>query len=410
MSKRVKRYKGKRHSNVIYIDEKVKPKKTWVIPLIMAVILISALTVGIISYNNYLHDNVRIFNLKMDRLENKAITDETKELLGDDPAGDIGNAVFISVCNSMEKTQVFRSTGDTLEGAFSQAKQYVIDFLSLNKKFDSYWVKLDIVKVCEETNSAGISKLIEECSSGYNIAGLAFDDEFKSALLPQEIDASELFDYDNDEISIENLNILLGREKEEYIEELPEMFYTFSCLSWLCDDKSFVKDLSSEYPSYGRRSMSATDKVAEGMSARSVNYLQNFVGEDGKFIGSYYPTLGYENPDYSNEDHAGAVWAMLEFYKHQDSENLKNKIDLAVDYMVSTIVEDGDTAYAVTGDEVTPDVTSMYITTLVEYMRVFETDKYEEICKELGNGLLNLIDTDKFSYTKTLSRIFTSKK
>lgn len=409
MSKRVKKYKGKRHISDIKIEE-VKPKKSWVTFLVVSLIVIGCIIGAILWFNSYLHDNVNIFNTKIEKLENMALSDKTREELGEKPAGDIGNAVFISVCNSMEKTQVFRATGDTLDGAFSQVKQYVTEFLKLNKQFNPYWVKLDIVKVCEETNDKGMSELIKECSSGYNIAGLSFDDEFKSALLPQEIDSSELFDYDDNEISIENLNIMLGREKEDYIEELPDTFYTFSCLSWFCDDKSFVKELSNEYPSYGRRSMSATDKVAEGMSAWAVNYLQNFVGDNGKFLGNYYPTLGYEHPDYSNEDHAGAVWAMIEFYKHQKSETLKQKIDLAVNYMVSSIIEDGDNAYAVTGGEVTADVTSMYITTLVEYMRVFETDKFEDICKELGNGLLTLIDTDKFSYVKTLNEDLSENK
>lgn len=409
MSKKVKKYKGKRHPEEVAVKEK-RSVKSMIVPLAISFIVVLVIIAGIIYYVNRLYDNEVIFNTKINKIENLAITDEIKETLGENPAGDIGNAVFISICNSMEKAIVFRATGDTLDSAFNQVKQFVIDFLHMNKKFDPYWVKLDIVKVCEEVNGAGVSELIKECSSGYNIAGLSFDEEFKSALLPQEIDSGELFDYENDEISIENLNILLGKEKEEYIEELPELFYTFSCLSWLCDDKSFVKELSSEYPSYGRRDMSATDEVTIGMSAWAVNYMQEFIGDDGKFIHNYYPTLGYEHPDYSNDDHAGAVWTLLEFYKSQKSEKLKHKIDLAIDYLLSTIVYDGDKAYAVNSDEITADTTSLYITALVEYMRVFETEEYIDVCKQLGNGILNLVDTDKFSYTKSLNSDLSENK
>ena len=109
--------------------------------------------------------------------------------------------------------------------------------------------------------------------------------------------------------------------------------------------------------------------------------------------------------------HAITIWSLICSYKIEPNEKLKKDIDITINYMLNHIIyKNEETAYLLDGKEIKLGGNAIAVITLTEYMDVFQTDKYKEICNALGIGILTMFDKETGEWFHVLNNDFSEKE
>lgn len=358
-------------------------------------------------------DNVELYEEKIRLLKEQAVTDEIIWELGDTPAGDIGHAVFISVCDTTKRSYVYTGTAKDLESAWDAASDQAKKALKKNE-MEPVWVKADVVYISETVSMEELEKAIYSSRHEFFRYGVAFDDKYETALLEAEMNGAGVFEYEEGGIILNYLNMQLESTEREMLDMLPEQVRVFQCFGWFCDEDKNVYSLDSGGLDYGRRKVETVDSAfVEDMIVNASEFLVNQVQEDGTFIYGYDPRFGSRLEGYNIVRHASTIWSLLCRYRIDPSEELAAKIDLTIEYMLSQLVyENNETAYLYeqNDDEIKLGGCGVAVVALTEYMDVFQNRKYERECIALGNGILAMLDQDTGEYYHVLNGDFSTKE
>lgn len=353
------------------------------------------------------------FAKKMSILKEHAINEDTLFETGKDPAGDAGHAVFISVSDTASRALVFTGTGETLADAWNTAILEADKGLTESVMLP-HWIKVDITYLSETIPLETLNQAILASRSEFFRYGVAFDGAFDTALLEAELNGSKIFNYDDGCIDMEYLNNYLQKQGRESIKKLPENVTVFQCMSWFCDETNQVYDLYATGLEYGRRKVNLIDDTyAESLIDSSMDFLLAQQKEDGSFIYGMYPRFDNEIENYNIVRHAAAIWSMVCRYRMTGETELAEKIELAINYLIDNILyADDNTAYLyeAKSDEIKLGGNGLAVIAMTEYMDAVQTDKYEEICTKLGNGILTMMDQQTGKYYHVLNGDFTQKE
>ena len=362
-------------------------KSTWMLAGVTAVMVLTLLVivVSLVSGTAAERSGIKNYKEKIGRLRNSAVTEETRRLTGDSPAGaQAGQAVFISICNAQQRASVFAGTGEDLESAWEDADAKVRDYLKQNN-FVPKWVKADVVYDSELIEDSELAKQVWSARSEFYRYGIAFDENYRTALLEAELNGAKIYDYDDQgtPLDFEYLNRYLKKAGRGQLEELPEVYTIFQCLGWFCDEENNVYELYHDGLEYGRRQIELIDRdYAYGLLTSAADFLADQVKEDGSFVYGMYPRFD-------------------------------NEIDRTIGYMIENIVyADDDTAYLYEekSDEIKLGGCGMAVVALTEYMDVFGNDRYVELCEKLGRGILSMFDAETGEYYHVLNGDFSRKE
>lgn len=310
--------------------------------------------------------------------------------------------VFISVTDSQQKAYVSNAKSDSLKKAIDIAKELMNNNI-LEYKIDPEWVKIDVVNEEDSITKLELKNELNANENSYR-RGISLDTTYNVALLDSELNANQILDYEKKEINLNKLNNYLtsNNKKEEKLSQIPNEFITFSCVSYVYDNKEIYK-LGTSTENYGRRQEKELDenKILEVMINTS-EYLINCVKEDGKFIYSYNPISDNESNSYNILRHEGTTWSMIEVYNLTKNKKLKENIELAIKFVVNNSVKykDDNTAYIIENknNEIKLGANGIGILMFIEYMEVFNTDEYEDLVIKLGNGMLDMQNDDGSYY------------
>ena len=109
--------------------------------------------------------------------------------------------------------------------------------------------------------------------------------------------------------------------------------------------------------------------------------------------------------------HAGSVWSLVLAYRVTGDSFILQKIEVALGYLVKNSFykykrpkDEENTAYIaeLTDKEVKLGGSAVAVLALTEYMDAVGSDKYTKLCRELGNGILELLDSDTGEFTHVL--------
>ena len=353
--------------------------------------------------------NVRMYREKAERLKAETLTEDIRWELGSTPAGTIGHAVMISVCDTQQRASVFTGTGADLDSAWEAANKKVEAFLK-QSKLQPTWVKADVVYISETVDAAALNQAIKNSRNEFLRYGIAFDGNYQTALLESELNGYKIYDYENGEINFDYLNRYLKKSDRAQLDTLPETYTVFQTFSRFCDEENVVYKLSAGGFDYGRRSVDVVDAAyAEELIATASDYLAGQIKEDGSFVYGYYPRFDNEIENYNILRHAGTVWSLICRYRMTGDAELAETIDLAIEYMLSQLVYlDENTAYLYEAkdDEIKLGGCGIAVVALTEYMDAFDTDKYLDVCRKMGNGILTLMDQKNGTYYHVLNGDF----
>ena len=353
------------------------------------------------------------FDRKAGLLEARLLAEEVEAELEDIRAEGSGFAVFLSVCDTASRAAVYTGTGDTLEAAWTDARNTTRTALEASG-LEPVWVRVDVPYSKRPLSASALSWELSSHWPELYRDGLAFDPAFKTALLETELNGAKLYDYDNDKIDQTYLNNYLRKAGRPEIERLPTEFTAFRCFGWLCDENGDVIPICGEESGYGRRKIDLIDADYAAQLIRSgSDFLLDQLKEDGTFVYGYYPRFDNEIENYNIVRHASTIWSLLCRYRMDPTEETAAAIDSAVAYMLSQIVfSDEETAYLYEkkSDEIKLGGCGLAVVVLTEYMDVFETRKYEDLCRQLGNGILSLFDQETGTYYHVLNGDFSRKE
>lgn len=320
--------------------------------------------------------------------------------------------VFFSVCNTFSRARVIRHTAASLDEAWRGACNAAGKYLS-SKECDPKWVKADIICKSEKIT---LQKLIETVSKGYNEffrRGISFDNEFKTAMLEAEINGNRVISYKEHTVKKEQVNKYLPTVCGELLSELPDEVIVFDCKSAFCDENNNTYELYGKGNNCGRRVLKKFDKsTALSVITTSSEYLSMQLDLSGKFEYGVYPVFHKIIPSYNILRHASSIWSLVCAYRITGDRFILRQVECALGYLVKHSFykykkprEEENTAFIADLEkrEVKLGGNAVAIIVLTEYMNVTGTDKYKKLCAELGNGILELLDTETGEFTHVLS-------
>ena len=378
--------------------------------LLWLLLPISAVIALIIWFLPRTNEKQKDFLNKADLLKTEIVTDETVNALGNTPVDSLGNVVFFSVCDGSTRAKVYTGTGKNLSDAWENAVKCTLKGIKRDST-EPRWVRADVVCKAWSVTAADILTEIDDTPSGFDFNGLAFDPQFETAFPEGKMNGMGIYDYKKDRISVERVNDWLEENGQKPLQILPDDMVGFECRGWFCDENNNIHILCHDGADTGRRMVSAIDAdYAQNIIDTASSFLMNQVQPDGSFIYGIRPQFDKEIDDYNILRHSGTIWSLICRYRMFPDDVLKEKIESAISYMLDQIRYDDDgAAYLkeVNDTEMKLGGNGIAVVTLTEYMDVFEDEKYREVCKALGEGILKQQDPEDGSYWHILYSDFT---
>ena len=380
------------------------------IAAVLAVVLLAAILLFLPTIGGA---DLTQFQAKVEQLRQEALADWVREELGDAPAGGAGQAVFLSVSNGTERASVYTGTGQTLDDAWANAAEQAEKALRKSGATPR-WVKADLVYFSGVVTADSLAQAMRDTREGFFRYGAAFDGGFQTALLEAELNSAGIYDYENGGVDLEALNQYLKTAGRERLDALPSEYTLFQCASWLCDEVGTVRQLSAAGLDYGRRSIDPiTGEFAQALVLDAAGFLEEQVQKDGTFLYGMDPRFDKPLKSYNILRHAGSLWSMICAYRLNPSDSLREKIDLAAEYLVSQVRYDDEGrafVYEEKSDEIKLGGCGLGIIALTEYMDVFQDSRYLYVSKALGDGILSLMDRTAGTYYHVLNGDFSRKE
>ncbi len=321
-------------------------------------------------------------------------------------------AAFLSVCDTNERAFVFRAADASPERAWEQVCGRAEDFVR-RYDYSPVWVKADIMSSAERVNFSVLQQLIADSRNEFFRRGIAFDDGFETALIEAEINGNRVISYKKHMIELPVVNEYLASCDIPTLREFPEEVTLFDCESLFCGDGGEVSVLYGSGNNCGRRISGRFDKdKALEVISTSSEYLSMQVRMDGRFEYGCYPINHTEIPGYNILRHSSAIWSMICSYRLTGDKFTLNQIIKATGYMVANTYKkypdrEGRLNTVFLADtnrsEVKVGGNALAVIMLTEYMSVTGSDKYDRLCRELGNGILELFNRSDGSFFHVLN-------
>lgn len=373
----------------------------------LALILAATLTAGLLSGCTKTvkwEEAAEALQVKTEALQTVVLSEQVREWLKEDPAGEAGYVVFLSVCGGEEQANVYCGTGDTLDIAWDAVEQSAGAAVRTGGP-NPLWVRADLVYVSTTLSTRALAGIGEIFGAGGFRYGLAFDSGYETALLEAELNTAGILDYENGGLDMEVLNDYLEKTGRTSLNALPENCTAFQCAGWLCDENGNVIQLGLEDECYGHREYdTVTGDTAAALALDGAEYLAGGVEEDGS-------VLQLEGEPLSIPRHAEILSAMLCGYRLYPSEALAGSIDRAASWLAGQIAyTEDDIAFPLDNDEITLEGCALSLIAFADCVEASGDENYLSICQALGAGMLSLLDTATGTFTHVLDATDLSRK
>lgn len=349
-------------------------------------------------------ERVAAFREKAEAVRSAALADWVREELGENPAGEAGHAVFLSVCDGTKRASVYSGTGATPDAAWDAAAAAAERALREGGPAP-LWLKADLVYLSSPLSAQALENIGEVFGAGGFRYGLALDPGYQNAFLEAELNSTGIYDYENGGVDLERLNSYLTGNGREALGALPDQYIAFQCAGWFCGEDGNVCQLILDEPGYGRRELAAVGgDTARALVLDGAEYLAGLVGEDGAVS-----TAGGEPLDAAG--HAEVLSALIQGYELKPDEALGGSIDRAASRLLAGIAyTDGGPAYVPDGGEITLESCALSLIALADCMEASGNTAYLPACEALGAGILSLLDTETGSFFQVLDAASLGRK
>ncbi len=321
-------------------------------------------------------------------------------------------AAFISVCDTLSRAVVLRGVGDNPEAAWDKACAAAVDHVR-KSGCNAQWVKADITCSSRRVPFSELAETLEKTRCGSFRNGISFDEGMNISVIEAEISSARLIAYKTHALELTRVNRYLSSCGLPTLSGFPENVILFDCVSRFCDENGRVYALYGSGPDCGRRVIDGIDRdIALQVITTSSEYLSMQVGTDGKMDYGWYPLQHNAVEGYNIMRHCSAIWGMLCAYRLTGDKFTLGQAEKALAYLVGESFGKypkrqgrDNTSYIreSTKGEVKLGAGALAILVMTEYMDITGSRQYTKLCRELGNGILELFDRRDGSFFHVLN-------
>jgi UDP-N-acetylmuramoyl-tripeptide--D-alanyl-D-alanine ligase len=324
--------------------------------------------------------------------------------------------LFFSVSDGAERAHVVHATGASFDAAWQKGASDV-RLLMTRRRLEGRWLRVDWATGVEAMSIATLKTCLAGTKRNYFRLGLAFDPEFRTAFLEQELNANAML-YGGNTIEhavLNEPNVMVyaarrfGRKLTIDVSDEKEVF-VLSSRGLFCDEKGTIHELHGSGLDAGRRRIERlTHEDVRSLVDEGSRYLSRQVNADGSFVYGYHPCFDRRIDTYNTLRHASTTYAMIEAWEVTRDAGLKQAIDRALAHLGTLIREvalpDGrEGAFLVDlGGEIKLGGNAVAVLALAKYSEVAGTVEFLPLLEKLASGILVMQDAKSGAFSHVLN-------
>ncbi|MBF2471504.1 poly(glycerol-phosphate) alpha-glucosyltransferase [Listeria welshimeri] len=271
-----------------------------------------------------------------------------------------------------------------------------------NQTDEAISFKMDIAVNYQLENLGEWNRKALKTKKNYYRRGIALNENFKMALMEQEINANAIL-LPADEglaINIENMNRYLMQSNKNQAQlnlTIDSNIVTFDTVGWFFDGKK-IHELETTEWNHGRRktTLLKPEIVAE-LVGNAGRYLANQVNATGEFNYGWFACFDKKIKHYNSLRHASTTYSMLEAYELTEDEFILEAAANALAYLQKNFIyEKEDLAFLIEPElrEVKLGGAAATLLAFTKYMKITGNKTYLPLCRKIANAILSLQDKD----------------
>ena len=310
---------------------------------------------------------------------------------------------FLSIGNPSIRARVFTESANNLSQLFEKLHKQATKLV--RKHLDPAWIKIDFVHTVEKIPFQQLEEKIAKTRRNYFRHGIAFDPEFRLALLEQELNGNAILRSVNKgpvEINDKNMihyldyrfgNMRLPFTKNQYLNQNVHIFKTKA--AFLDREEGEIKDLYDGQLSNGIRKIEDIATEAKNLIRHAANFLEKQVDDDGKFTYGYFSAFAKSINTYNILRHSSTLYSMAEAYEHLQDEKIIQAVKRGIEHLIreAVVYKSDDSAFVVdyaNEKEIKLGSNATAILAITKYTEVTGDDQYIKTAQALARGILEL--------------------
>ncbi|ECL8007312.1 poly(glycerol-phosphate) alpha-glucosyltransferase [Listeria innocua] len=276
-----------------------------------------------------------------------------------------------------------------------------------NQTEEAISFKMDIAVNYQLENLGEWNRKALKTKKNYYRRGIALNENFKIALMEQEINANAIL-LPGDEglaINVENMNrylIQANKNQAQLNLTIDSSVVTFETVGWFFDGKN-IHELETTSLDHGRRKVERlTPEIISTLVENAGEYLAHQVNATGEFNYGWFACFDKKIKHYNSLRHASTTYSMLEAYELTGNKAILEAATKALTYLEKHFIyEKDDMAFLIEPElrEVKLGGSAATLLALTKYMHITGTKTYLPLCRKIANAILSLHDEDgKFTH------------
>ncbi|KQS83504.1 MULTISPECIES: hypothetical protein [unclassified Rhizobium] len=313
--------------------------------------------------------------------------------------------VILSVSDIQTRARCATGVGNSFETAWRAALMRLRKQLPDEKEWQ--WIKADLVHSIRSATPTEILAELNATRRNYFRHGIAFDANFNTALLEQELNGIAAWvEHDGKTLglSFERINRYLKTGRKEAlllggVETAPE-WYLFATQAIFSDRSGVLHSLASDGYGQGLREVPSLATEIETLIENAGLYLARQMRDDGTFVYGYFPAYDTVIPTYNILRHAGTLYSMLDAWEATGNIEIARRVPQGIEYILRTaMLRHGDQLFVVdhaNHGEVKLGAQAVFILTLLKYITLTRDKRYLPVAQALARGIIGRFQ-DPFS-------------
>ncbi|MBC2155370.1 poly(glycerol-phosphate) alpha-glucosyltransferase [Listeria innocua] len=276
-----------------------------------------------------------------------------------------------------------------------------------NQTEEAISFKMDIAVNYQLENLGEWNRKALKTKKNYYRRGIALNENFKIALMEQEINANAIL-LPGDEglaINVENMNrylIQANKNQAQLNLTIDSSVVTFETVGWFFDGKN-IHELETASLDHGRRKVEyLTPEIISTLVENAGEYLAHQVNATGEFNYGWFACFDKKIKHYNSLRHASTTYSMLEAYELTRNKAILEAATKALTYLEKHFIyEKDDMAFLIEPElrEVKLGGSAATLLALTKYMHITGTKTYLPLCRKIANAILSLQDENgKFTH------------
>ncbi|MBC2140633.1 poly(glycerol-phosphate) alpha-glucosyltransferase [Listeria innocua] len=276
-----------------------------------------------------------------------------------------------------------------------------------NQTEEAISFKMDIAVNYQLENLGEWNRKALKTKKNYYRRGIALNENFKIALMEQEINANAIL-LPGDEglaINVENMNrylIQANKNQAQLNLTIDSSVVTFETVGWFFDGKN-IHELETSSLDHGRRKVEyLTPEIISTLVENAGEYLAHQVNATGEFNYGWFACFDKKIKHYNSLRHASTTYSMLEAYELTGNKAILEAATKALTYLEKHFIyEKDDMAFLIEPElrEVKLGGSAATLLALTKYMHITGTKTYLPLCRKIANAILSLQDENgKFTH------------